>query len=162
MPWKNGILIFNCKATDPLRFPTTSPYHYSTMYLRLLKEATFSLQSWGRVPYRNHLKWANLSQRILVLPGRGELSRPGEYMPWRWDQENRRAYPRVFSALRAHRNVWHIWTRTGQLSSDWPHDNPRPLLTQQYSNITNLKFRFIRVRQHDMRGVFWKNNTSSV
>ena len=24
--------------------------------------------------------------------------------------------------------------------------NPRPLLTQQYSNITNLKFRFIRVR----------------
>ena len=42
---RNLDITFNCKATDPFGFPTTSPYHYSTMYLRLLKEATFSLQS---------------------------------------------------------------------------------------------------------------------
>ena len=64
------------------------------------KAAIFSLQSWNSVPYQNHLKWANLSQRILVLPVReGEMSRQGEYIPWRWDQESRRDDTRLISVL---------------------------------------------------------------
>ena len=38
---RNLDIAFNFKATDLFGFPTTSPYHYSTIYLRLLKEAIF-------------------------------------------------------------------------------------------------------------------------
>ena len=102
------------------------------------------------VGYVQTLREQMLVSEFKVLPGReGGMSRQGEYMPWRWDQENRRASPRVFSALRAHRNVWHIWTRTGHPSfSAWSATIPAPtLLTQLNSNMTNLKFRFIRVRE---------------
>ena len=49
------------------------------------KAVIFSLQSRNSIPYQNHLKRANPSQRISAFAreGREAVCRAGEYMPWR-------------------------------------------------------------------------------
>ena len=117
-------------------------HRYFALPITADKAVIFSLQSRNSVPYRNHLKWANPGQRILFLPGREGRLCAGRVNICHGDETRKAGGPNPdWFPLWAHRNVWHIWTRTGHLSfSDWLHDETRPLLTQPNSNMANLNF----------------------